>query len=221
MTAMTKATNLLTHLFIYTRDDSGRKTGTSSAWVVFTAALSFFFVVILSLLFSCVDDDESPFARRPAFFRFSPVTAAPKTLFPALGSPGEWCTVTLTNTHYVLKTPGGMTDSYPLTQLDEYRRATWICGLIVGTPTVPDLGAYDFAPVAYDLACPSCFEGGGITRAVSITSTTLGRASCSRCHRTYDINNGGIVVEGASSPHDPRLYRYRCNYANDTFVVQN
>lgn len=185
------------------------------------AIFSFFHFFILSLLFSCVEDDESPYARRPAFFRFSPVTAAPKTLLPALGNPGEWCTVTLSPTHYVFTTPRGLKDTYPLTQLDQYGQPTWVSGLIVGTPVVPEMGASEFAPVAFDLACPSCFEEGGITRAVAITSTTLGRAQCSRCSRTYDLHNGGIVCDGARTAHDPRLYRYRCSYSNDAFVVHN
>lgn len=192
---------------------------TFSHFHIFTSSIASLAAALL--LTSCVEDDESPYARRPAFFHFSPVTAAPKTLLPALGNPGEWCTVTLSPTHYVFTTPRGLKDTYPLTQLDQYGQPTWVSGLIVGTPVVPEMGASGFAPVAFDLACPSCFEEGGITRAVAITSTTLGRAQCSRCNRTYDLHNGGIVCDGARTPHDPRLYRYRCTYNNDAFVVHN
>lgn len=219
---MTKAIQRITHL-IYTRArrDSATAAETSSARVLCSAALSLIVVVILSMLTSCIDDEETPFARRPAFFRFSPVTAAPKTLLPALSSPGEWCSITLSTTSYVFRSATGMTDTYPQTQLDAYGRPTWVNGLIVGTPTVPELGYSDFAPVCYDAACPSCFEEDGITRQVVFTDLALGRVSCTRCHHVYDINNGGIVIEGASSPRDPRLYRYRCIYSNDAFVVQN
>lgn len=173
------------------------------------------------LLASCVDDNESPYARRPAFFRFAPVTAAPKTLLPALNSPGEWTTVTMTEANYVFRTPGGMTDTFPRTQLDQYGKPTWVTGLIVGTPPVPEMGATECWPVAYDLACPSCVEADGVTRAVVFGDVALGRVICTRCHRTYDLCNYGIVVDGAQSPHDPRLYRYRCSYGNDAFVVHN
>lgn len=218
---MLKAIDRITHLNINAREGSSRKTVTSSAWTVLSATLAALVVGTLALLFSCVDDDESPFARRPAFFRFSPVTAAPKTLLPALSSPGEWCTITLSTTSYVFRSATGMTDTYPQTQLDAYGRPTWVSGLIVGTPTVPELGYSDFAPVCYDAACPSCFEEDGITRQVVFTDLALGRVGCTRCRRTYDVNNGGIVIEGATSPRDPRLYRYRCIYSNDAFVVQN
>ena len=218
---MLKAIDRFTHLNINAREDSSRKTDTSSAWTVLSATLAALIVGTLALLFSCVDDDESPFARRPAFFRFSPVTAAPKTLLPALSSPGEWCTITLSTTSYNFRSATGKTDTYPQTQLDAYGRPTWVSGLIVGTPTVPELGFSDFAPVCYDAVCPYCFEDGGITRQVVFTDVALGRVGCTRCRRTYDINNGGIVIEGASSPRDPRLYRYRCIYSNDAFVVQN
>lgn len=177
--------------------------------------------LVLTALPACVNDDESPFARRPAFFRFSPVTAAPKTLLPALNSPGEWAIVTMTPTHYVFKTPRGMSDSYPRTQLDQYGTTAWVSGLIVGTPPIPEIGASGFTPVVYDLVCPSCFDEGGIKRELSFTDIDLGRVSCTRCHRTYDLHNYGIVIEGAASPHDPRLFRYRYTYNNDAFVVHN
>lgn len=184
------------------------------------AILSFFHFVILSLFTACVDDDDSPFARRPAFFRFSPVTAAPKTLMPALGNPGEWCTITRTPSRYEFHSYTGMTDSYPLTQLDQYGSPTWVGGLIVGTPNAPEMGASGFAPVVFDLACPNCFEAGGITRSVTITQPIPARAQCGRCHTLYDLENGGIVLD--SSPGNiRRLYRYRCIYNNDSFVVQN
>lgn len=173
------------------------------------------------LLPSCVADDESPFARRPAFFRFSPVTAAPSTLLPALSSPGEWCTITKNTSQYVFKSPTGRTDTYPLSQLDQYGSASWVSGLIVGTPVIADLGSDVPQPVCYDLVCPSCFEQDAITRSVAITDVSLGRASCGRCHRVYDLQNSGIVLEGAAGPKDLRLYRYRCAYNNNTFVVQN
>lgn len=217
---MMKAIHRLTHLFAHTRGDTCRKAGASSAWAAFSAALPFAVVVILSLLFSCVDDSETPYARHPAFFRFSPVTAAPKTLFPALGNPGEWCLVSLRGTQYIFTSQDGKTDSYPQTSLEQYGRTTWISGLLVGTPTVPEMGAEGFAPVCFDLVCPNCYESGGITRAVSLVSVIPARAECSRCRTFYDLDNGGIVVE-SNAQRPLRLYRYRCHYDNNTFVVQN
>lgn len=173
-----------------------------------------------AILTACVGDDESPFARRPAFFRFSPVTAAPKTLLPALGgNPGEWCTITKQTGVYRFESlTTHLVDTYPLTQLDAYGTPTWVAGLIVGTPSMPDMSGA-FAPTVYDLVCPNCFED-GITRPVSITGVIPARAQCSRCRTTFDLDNGGIVIDShADLPR--RLFRYRCRYDNNTFVVQN
>lgn len=174
-----------------------------------------------ALTAACVDDDESPFARFAAFFRFAPVTSAPKTLMPALSSPGEWCTVTTSGMSYAFRSATGMTDTFPIVLTPHSGAALWIGGLIVGTPTVPEIGSTAFAPVCYDIVCPACYEESGITRGVSITDPALGRATCTRCHTVYDLHNSGVVVEGATRPKAPRLYRYRCTYTNDTFVVQN
>lgn len=172
------------------------------------------------LLNACMPDQETPFAQRPAFFRFTPVTAAPKTLLPALGNVGEWCTITKnTNAYHFESLTTHHVDDYPLTQLDAYGTPTWIAGLIVGTPFSPDMNG-NFAPLVYDLVCPNCFEDGGIKRPISITTVTPASAVCTRCNTSYDLDNGGIVSE-SPEPHPKRLYRYRCHYDNNTFVVQN
>lgn len=172
-----------------------------------------------AILTACVDDDESPYARRPAFFRFSPVTAAPKTLLPSLSGIGEWCTITKqTNAYRFESLTTHHVDTYPLTQLDAYGTPTWVAGLIVGTPAAPDMNGL-FPPTTYDLVCPNCFED-GITRPVTVTSVIPARAACSRCHTNYDLDNGGIVID-SQIEHPQRLFRYRCRYDNNVFVVQN
>lgn len=171
-------------------------------------------------LTACVGDDESPYARRPAFFRFGPVTAAPHTLLPALGNPGEWCTVTIKGSTYDFRSiTTGRTDNPPLTALDNYGSPTWCSGLIIGTPILPDMDGA-FRPVAYDLVCPNCFEEGGITRAVTVESALPATARCTRCATRYDLDNGGLPID-VDPVTTRRLYRYRCIYDNNTFVVQN
>ena len=175
----------------------------------------------VTTLTACVADNESPYARFAAFFRFTPVTAAPSSLLPALTSPGEWCYVSIQGTSYQFKSSTGKVDTYPKTALAQYGTTLWIGGLLVGTPTVPEIGATAPAPICYDIVCPNCFEEDGIQRSVTVSSASIGRATCSRCHRTYDLLNSGVVVEGATSARDSRLYRYLCHYVNNTFVVQN
>lgn len=177
----------------------------------------------LILTTGCVSDEASPWAQFGAFFQFRPVTAAPKTLLPALGNPGEWCYVTMDGQSYQFRhATTGHTDSYPKTQITQYGTTVWVAGLIVGTPTMAEIGATTPAPMAYDLACPACHTTDGVRRSVTISNAALGRASCTRCHRTYDLQAGGIVIDGAQTGEpNPRLYRYHCTYANDTFVVRN
>lgn len=180
------------------------------------------------LLQGCNDEVTSYYAQLPAYFRFQPVTAAPKTLLPALNSPGEWCIITRTPTHYILTSAtarsaknGGqpLTDNFPLSQLDQYGSISWVAGLIVGTPFTPEIGTNVCLPIVFDLACPSCFNSGGIKRSLTISSDY--RANCTRCHRSYDLQNGGNIVSGGTSSVEPMLYRYRYEYSNDTFVVHN
>lgn len=173
-----------------------------------------------ALMFVGCGDVESVFSPIGAFFRFKPVTAAPKTLLPALGNPGEWCTVTVRGNYYEFRSVHGRTDTYPITALEQYGSHVWISGLVVGTPSVPDINSGAFVPVCYDLVCPNCYEG-GISRGVVISDAALGRVTCTRCHRVYDLEKSGIVVDGAISPADHKLFRYRCSYNNDAFVVQN
>lgn len=184
-----------------------------------TAALT------LLTITACISDEETPYAQRHALFRFTPVTAAPKTLLPALNNPGEWCTIVTSRTGYTFTSiTTHLTDTYTATALDQYGKPLWVAGLIIGTPTTPEIGTDRLAHITYDLACPSCFENGGITRPVTITDPALGLAECTRCRRTYDLQNSGIVIEGAApNAPNPRLYRYRSNYYADsnTFAVQN
>lgn len=169
---------------------------------------------------SCISEADNPYAPRPAFFRFSPVTAAPHSLLPALTNPGEWCTVTKSTGNYTFHSlTTGKTDTYPLTAIDNYGSPTWVSGLIVGTPLSPDMDGR-FLPMVFDLVCPACFEEGGITRAVGIESVVPTRARCSRCNTLYDLDNGGIVINASDAP-SRRLYRYRCAYDNNTLVVSN
>lgn len=171
---------------------------------------------------SCVPEREQAYAPFAAFFQYSPVTSAPSTLLPALNGPSEWCTVTLANNGYTFgSTTTGKTDHGTRTAADNYRPLQWVAGLIVGIPASPDMNG-QMLPVAFDLACPSCYEEDGIKRGVSVSNATLGRFTCTRCHRIYSLPDGGIVIDGAQSKDDPRLYRYRhCDYNNNTLVVSN
>lgn len=187
-----------------------------SAWLL--AALSAAFG-----LTSCDGDADNIYSSRRAFFRFSPVTAAPKTLFPALNSPGEWCSVSVNGTYYNFSSANGQKDTYPISAADQYYAREWVSGLLVGTPSVPSISTNGFEVVCYDLVCPNCMEVDAVTRAVKFSGSSHHECvTCTRCGRVYNLQNQAVVSDGAVEGESNRpLFRYRCSYSNDVFVVQN
>ena len=71
-------------------------------------------------------------------------------------------------------------------------------------------------PVAYDLACPACYERNLVTRSLAFSANET--LVCPRCQRTYDLCNGGTATSGEGKW---RLYRYQLSYANDLVVIIN
>lgn len=184
--------------------------------------LSLLPAALLAVLAACDADVDNIYAGRRAFFRFSPVTAAPKTLLPALNSPGEWCRVGVVGNTYRFVSAHGQSDSYPISAADNYYGREWVSGLLVGTPSVPSLSSGGFEVVCFDLVCPNCMAADAVTRAVEFCRDRLESVACSRCGRVYGLQDGGSVSGGAVAGEPNRaLLRYRCTYGNDTFVVQN
>jgi len=173
-------------------------------------------LIAAGLCTACGDDTENLYANTPAFFRFQPVTAA-QPLYTALNSPGMFCTITFTSSHYVFTGPDLSTAAYPRTAAEEYGKPYYISGFIVGLPAIPDMQG-NLACAAYDLACPNCDTYDQITRPLAFENGTT--MSCPRCHRLYDLNSGGIVSSGDGGRS---LYRYRIAYsvANNTLVIHN
>lgn len=181
-----------------------------SAWAGLLGALA-----VAGGLAGC-GESEDFYARMPAFLRFTPVSAVPP-LNSALNNPGMFCAVTFTSSHYVFTGLDGSVRTYPRTALDAYGKPVCISGFIVGTPALPDMQG-GLTCVAYELACPNCDIEASISRALSLTG--IASATCGRCGRVYDLNNGGVVSTGTDG-HS--LYRYRIAYSQttDVVIVQN
>lgn len=172
-------------------------------------------IVSLWSLSSCGAEDK--YTDEPAFFRFSPVTAV-APLQSALNNPGIWCRVTYNGTYFYFTSSEGISAQYPYSALTtSYAQPQSVAGFVVGTPSVPDLQG-QLVPVAYDLACPTCYELNSVQR--SLTFDTNERMSCSRCGRVYDLANDGIIVEGEAGE---KMLRYRITYSStqDVVVIQN
>ena len=153
-----------------------------------------YLLLLISLLgiFSCTDDANTEFARIPAFLRVQPVSAV-QPLNAALNSPGVFCKVTFSQKFYHFENNHGQSTQTNRTALDVYGKPQCLNGFIIGTPNVPDLSGV-MQPVAFDLACPTCFNEVLIQR--SLTINERGEAHCSRCSTTYDLNNMGFPKDG-------------------------
>lgn len=172
--------------------------------------------LLLSLLFltACTEDAENTYSRHRAFFRFQPVSAV-APLNNALNSMGEFCTVRQNATHYLFNGSAGEA-KWQKTGVDEYNAMQAIGGFIIGKATLSDIGTNVFPLLCFDLACSNCYDEANIARNLSLEEN--GRAVCTRCHRTYDLNNQGIIVEGNKGK---KLFRYRIQYSSDLVIVQN
>ena len=176
-------------------------------------------VIGLLLLFhaSCSDDMVSnKYCNLPARFSFSPVNSKPN-LNTSCNSPGEWCTITLSNGRFYFTKVKGDPDKYDPTAQDGYTGFYMgLSGFIVGLPNIPEVGETYSVVTCYDLACRNCYEDYGVARKMELRE--MGYAYCSRCRRTYNLNNTGQVSDGdAGKP----LYRYRVNYMGNILSINN
>ena len=81
-------------------------------------------------------------------------------------------------------------------------------GIIVGYQTlVTDGFGAGFA--AYDVQCPNCVRatGNDISPNYRIVMSQTGVATCSKCGKQYDLNFGGIILNGEKG--DKGLEKYR------------
>ena len=82
-------------------------------------------------------------------------------------------------------------------------------GLLIGTPSTYGDGNL----IAYDWACPSC----DIARHRVEIDYVMWHATCPNCHTKFDLNSGGIPIEGQSRP----LRQYRVFDSGAEVIVQN
>lgn len=100
----------------------------------------------------------------------------------------------------------GSTHTQTLTEAKLLSTYLGLGGLILGTPT---LNNDNLGLVCYDLACPECN-----LESARVQFDDKGIAKCTRCGNQYDLNNGGIVVEGKGRP----LWKYRVTQSVDGSV---
>ena len=170
----------------------------------------------VSCCLSCGEADTL-YARLPAKFIMDNVCSVPQ-LYTACNSMGEFCTIYGNNKQYIFASHNGST---PVNQIALSQYSGFYLGLsgfIVGLPNIPEMGQDVPAVVCFDLACSNCYEESNIAKRMILQEG--GFAHCSRCQRTYDLNNQGIVSIGKGGR---TLFRYRVNYlaSTGTLIINN
>ncbi len=170
-------------------------------------------VVILS---SCKTDNM--YTTWPCRFAYNNAEHLDATLNTALdiNTPGIFCLITegmkgqqkclFFSNNY------GLSSYQPETYLEQ--DAKYVLGLnngiIVGHANAlyNDFGNCQF--VAYDQQCPNCVDATGdkINPVFRVIMSQSGIATCSKCGRKYNLNNGGIIMN-AESENEKSLQRYR------------
>ena len=155
------------------------------------------------LLTSCKADDE--YSTHACRFSYNNMIHNDPTLASALeaNSRGVFCLIsehTRAGVHYIaFENNLGQTSKQQETA--EEVEAKFILGLnngiIVGFQTLNTDGPYG-GFVGYDVQCPNCVrrENNTVNPNYRVTMESSGIATCSKCGKKYDLNNGGIVQNG-------------------------
>ncbi len=168
----------------------------------------------LFLLSAC--QAESEYSTWPCRFAYDNSIHQDATLASAMdvNVPGLFCLITESvrgGVKYLnFRTNYNTTSS--LAESEAEKRAEYILGLnngiIVGfqNSQLDEFGRAMF--VAYDVQCPNCVRQSGNTSSPNygVTMDDKGLATCGKCGRRYNLNNGGIVQNGQEG--DTGLEKY-------------
>ena len=180
---------------------------------------TYYIIALLTLLTAC-GDTEYEYSGYPCNFVFNNSVGQSPALTSATNpnSPGIFCRVTLSGGNYFsFTTNQGLSDRVALTAIDKQR--TIKIGTYNETGIILGYGNLNNPPVfyAYDSQCPNCFRNTNLPR-YQLTMHTDGTAECGSCRRKYDMNNGGIVVDGDGGD---KLIRYHANVTGGVISVIN
>ena len=181
-----------------------------------------FIIAIAAILASCSNDGEvqSKYASYPARFSYSPVAACP-SLQRACTGLGEFCIVDRPLDQQqrlrVRDNHGSSPDYINPTALGNYSSIILGLGgsLIIGLPSLSELGGDQPVVTCYDGVCPNCYTSDHVTKQLVLNE---GFAKCNKCERTYDLNSQGIVT---SEHGGHTLYRYAVGFNGTGVYVSN
>lgn len=160
--------------------------------------------LLSAALFVACGDVESEFSTAPCALYFDNQTQHKDATLAAAMTPLSGIFVTITTTsksgaqYFVFTNNQGHSSQVVFDAKDKQRQQAG--QLILGLNGAIIVG-YGFSTsqtfYAYDRECPNCFDSNALPlRSYPLKVNSAGIASCSNCHRTYDLNNGGIIASG-------------------------
>ena len=163
---------------------------------------------VLLFLFSC--NTEYEFSNIPCFLVIDNATHNDPTLAGSLNpmSSGIFCYISIiskSGVQYFAFTDNNGNNSTSIFNAIDSKRS-----LLPGINNGIFVGYSIFDPhvlYAYDRQCPNCTDPNSpIKQKNPLTMSTNGIATCAKCGRQYDMNNGGIISKGAAGE---KMIRYR------------
>lgn len=169
---------------------------------------------IAMLVPTACGDTMTEYSTYPCRFVFNISTHGHSAaLQSAVGATGIFCKVTKTYkggaNYYSFSTNQSLSDEVIFTAEDT--RTTVALGM--NNAIWFGYGNLDSPAVfyAYDGECPNCFDPNAIpVRSKPLSVSYAGIATCSTCHREYNMNTGGNIVNGDKGE---KLTRYHATYS--------
>lgn len=179
--------------------------------------------LLLALALCCAtacSDSEYEYSSHQAYLLFDNATHLDTTLSSALVqlSPGIFCRIyTKGDNYFYFESNQGLSSKSAMTAVDLQR--TLVLGVYNSSGIIVGYGTLDSPATlyCYDNQCSNCYEQLSLPR-YALTMDETGIASCSKCGRTYNLNNGGIIESGGEEG-DIKLFRYRVTYTESTRVL--
>ena len=173
-------------------------------------------VTMAMLLASCNGESEYS-SQHECYFLFDTSTSIIKNALNPL-APGIFARITQSQQNGIpcieIQLNDGISkDTTKITTAKETQRKYVLGiynGIIVGYSTLGN-GLY-----AFDNLCPNCYNTGRYQQLSWDNNGTW--VKCSRCQRTYDLNNGGIIATGEQGA---KLIRYMAQYTGSVLIIHN
>ena len=174
--------------------------------------------LFLLLFTASCNDSQFEFSTYKAFFIFDNSTHLEPALSTAMNplTPGIFCHITMSSGNSFSFTNNQGQSGRQTASALELKRTILLgiyneSGVFVGYGMLTDPVQF----FAYDAQCPNCYKESNLPR-YPLSMTSDGHAKCSRCNRTYDMNNYGIISDGEAGD---KLIRYRAQTTGPNGVL--